>query len=110
VPLNGPGEQVGLLTQFLGIVLAKVAMGGGGLVEGENVVCWLQLGYGDEPNLSGYPVSTIVAHGVLVTLYTDVAAIGDVSDALLDDAQLGDEGLGAGRINLHFFPCLAHLS
>lgn len=41
VPVDGPGQQVGLLGEFLGVVFAKVGVGGGCLVEGEDVVCWL---------------------------------------------------------------------
>lgn len=41
VPVDGPGQQVCLLGEFLGVVFAKVGVGGGCLVEGEDVVCWL---------------------------------------------------------------------
>lgn len=93
MPLDGPGEQPGLLTQFLGIVLAKVALGGGSLVQSENIVCRLQLGHGDEADLLRLLVQVVFALGDVV--YTDVAAIGGAGDALLDGAQLGDEGLGS---------------
>jgi hypothetical protein len=41
VPVDGPGQQLCLLGQFLGVVFAKVGVRGGFIVEGEDVVCWL---------------------------------------------------------------------
>ena len=51
VPLDGARQQVGLLAQLLGVVLAKVGVAGGILVQGEDVVGGLELGHGDEADL-----------------------------------------------------------
>jgi hypothetical protein len=37
VPVDGPGEKLCLLGEFLGVVFAEVGVGGGSLVEGEDV-------------------------------------------------------------------------
>ena len=51
VPLDGAGKQGSFLAQFLGVILAKVRLRRGRLVEGQDVVCRLQLGDGDEADL-----------------------------------------------------------
>ena len=51
MPLDGARQQVGLLAQLLGVVLAKVGVAGGIQVQGEDVVGGLELGHGDEADL-----------------------------------------------------------
>lgn len=51
VPLDGAREQGGFLREFLGVVLAKVRVREGLLVEREDVVCGLQFGDCYETNL-----------------------------------------------------------
>lgn len=41
MPLDGPGEDFGLLAELLGVVLAEMRLGGFALVQGENVIRWL---------------------------------------------------------------------
>lgn len=51
VPPDGPREQLCLLRQLLGVVLAKVRLGRGLLVQGQDVIDGLQLGHGYEADL-----------------------------------------------------------
>lgn len=47
MPLDRLGEYLCFLGEFLGVVFTKVLVRGWRLVEGENVVCGLELGNGD---------------------------------------------------------------
>ena len=60
VPLYALRQQLGLLTELLGVVLAKVQMQGGRLRQGQYVVCGLQLGHRDEPDLPTSSVSKTI--------------------------------------------------
>lgn len=51
MPLNGTGQELSLLGELLSVVFAKVQVLGRCLVEGENVICRLELGDGHEPDL-----------------------------------------------------------
>lgn len=51
VPVDGGGEEGSFLGELLGVVFAEVGVGGGRVVEGEDVVCWFELGDGDEADL-----------------------------------------------------------
>lgn len=51
VPLDGAGQQVGLLREFLRVVLTKVGVWRGRLVQREDVVGGLELGDGYEADL-----------------------------------------------------------
>ena len=54
VPADGAREEPGFLEELLDVVFAKVGLlRGGWLVQGEDVVCRLQLGHGDEADLGG---------------------------------------------------------
>lgn len=52
MPFYGRGEKLGFLEEFLLVVLAEMEVRCGGLVEGEYVVCGLQLGDCYESDLS----------------------------------------------------------
>lgn len=51
VPLNGPRQQLGLLSQFLRVVLAKVQLPDWRFVQGKDVVGGLELRDGHETHL-----------------------------------------------------------
>lgn len=53
MPSDGAREELGLLEQFLDVVLAEMRLqrASGGLVEGEDVVCGLELRDGYEADL-----------------------------------------------------------
>lgn len=79
MPLNTPRQQLRLLLQLLGIVLAEMdVLDLGSLVQGQNVVGGLELGHGDEP---------------------DGATFGDGEDAVLHALELGDERGGPGGVD-----------
>ena len=44
MPVDGTRQELRFLEQLLLVVFAEVEMGGRGLMEGEDVVCWFQLG------------------------------------------------------------------
>lgn len=52
MPLDGFGQDFGLLGEFLGVVFAKVSLVGRSLVKGENVVGGLEFGYCYKTDLS----------------------------------------------------------
>lgn len=60
------------MSEFLRVVFAKVTVGGGRLVEGEDVIGGLELGYGDEPDLCVVSMST---DGVVPLVFT-MCAVG----------------------------------
>lgn len=51
MPLDGAREQGGFLDEFLGVVFAKVRVGEGWLVEGEDVIGRFEFGHCDKTNL-----------------------------------------------------------
>lgn len=100
VPLDAPGEQLGLLAQLLLVVLAKVRLRG--LVEGQDVVGGLQLGHGHEPDLGSalaWAFDERSAGEWLMVSY--IPALGGGGDPLADALELGDQGLGPGGVYPH---------
>lgn len=51
MPLDSAREQSRFLDEFLGVVFAKVRVGEGRLVEGEDVIGRFEFGDGDKTNL-----------------------------------------------------------
>lgn len=51
MPLDSAREQGGFLDEFLGVVFAKVRVGEGRLVEGEDIIGRFEFGDGDKTNL-----------------------------------------------------------
>lgn len=96
------------MSEFLRVVFAKVTVGGGCLVEGEDVIGGLELGYGDEPDLCVVSMSTDGVVPLVFTMRavgsasTYITAMGEGTDALLDRRQLRDESLGSRGIDAHF--------
>lgn len=81
------------MSEFLRVVFAKVTVGGGRLVEGEDVIGGLELGYGDEPDLCVVCQLTMSCRWYLPCVPsgaapTYITAMGEATDALLDRRQL----------------------
>lgn len=57
VPLYAPWQQFSLLAKLLGVVLAKVQLRGGRLHQSQDIVCGLQLGHSNEPDLHTSSIS-----------------------------------------------------
>ncbi len=52
VPMDRLWQQLCLLAELLGVVLAKMQLAGGSFVQSQDVIRWLQLRDGDQSNLA----------------------------------------------------------
>lgn len=99
MPLDVLGKQLGLLAQFLLVVLAKVCLRD--LMEGEDVVGRLQLGNGHEPDLSSALAGGTVKSAREVAHRPYISAVCGGCNPLADALELGDQALGPGGIYPH---------
>jgi hypothetical protein len=66
MPFDLPRQQLRLLQQLLGIVLAEVLLLGGALIQGQDIRRRLQLRHGDETHLSrGSAAVSLSLHGIV---------------------------------------------
>jgi hypothetical protein len=98
VPADGAREQLGLVEELLDVVFAKVRVQGvRGLVEGEDIVCGLELGDGDEADLVGGVSGCVVGLGLgwVCTFLPAVfaALMREVMEAMLSARCLARWGL-----------------
>ena len=116
VPMDRLWQQLCLLAELLGVVLAKMQLAGGSFVQSQDVIRWLQLRDGDQSNLavdqptvdsvSFLPLSLLSPSWDLMGppwKYAYRPPLRHGRNALADGLQLRNESACSCRVNLHFW-------
>ena len=112
MPLDRLRQQLRLLAQLLRIILAKVRLFGGLLVQCQNVIHRLELGHGHKPDLllrgqpHVHPLRGRQTGDRLMGRKTHRSALGNSGYALADFLQLRDKSLSSYGVHLHL--CITH--